>query len=214
MAAGVRAEPGYGEPMPRLLGLLTTLVLTLGLGAAGPLPATAASAAPSGSGGHGQREAPPREQWLADLAQVMTGSHAAVRDRIATAQPGERLAVNFDIDNTVLATYYDGGGAIPRMLKLARFLDRRGVAVLFNTGRLASMRRSTHAQLARNGFPVDGLCLRGRGRSLVYGKQRCRDLFAASGYTLIANVGNNDTDFEGDGYERAYRLPNYDGLLG
>ena len=26
--------------------------------------------------------------------------------------------MNFDIDNTVLATYYDGGGAIPKMLQV------------------------------------------------------------------------------------------------
>jgi len=30
------------------------------------------------------------------------------------------------------------------------------------------------------------------------------------GYALIANVDNNPTDFEGDGYE----LPNYNGVLG
>ncbi|HCB04435.1 MAG TPA: HAD family acid phosphatase [Nocardioides sp.] len=182
-----------------LLAPLLALVLAAGLCPAAPAQA---------------RDVPSREQWLADVATVMTGSYKQFRARIAAKDPDEVLAVNFDIDNTVLATYYDGGGAIPRMLKLARFLDRRGVAVLFNTGRVAGMRKSTTGQLQRNGFPVDALCLRGQGRTLVYGKQRCRDLFAARGYTLIANIGNNDTDFEGDGYERAYRLPNYDGVLG
>ena len=85
------------------------------------------------------------------------------------------------------------------------------MAVVFNTGRVASLRTSTLAQLVRNGFPVDGLCLRGKGKTLPYGKQRCRDSFIAEGYTLIANVGNNDTDFVGDGYEKAYVLPNYGG---
>jgi hypothetical protein len=60
---------------------------------------------------------------------------------------------------------------------------------------------------------VAEVCLRRKGERLAAGKQRCRDGFAAEGYTLIANVGNNDTDFEGDGYERAYRLPNY-GVMG
>jgi hypothetical protein len=27
-------------------------------------------------------------------------------------------------------------------------------------------------------------------------------------------VGNNPTDFIGEGYEKAYRLPNYRGVLG
>ena len=33
------------------------------------------------------------------------------------------------------------------------------------------------------------------------------------GFTLVANVGNNKTDFQGGGYEKAYRLPNYGGQL-
>ncbi len=188
--------------MTRLLGLLTVLVLALGPGAA--------HAEASGA----QRDAPSRDQWLTDVKAVMEGSHGDIRARVAAKDPEETLAVNFDIDNTVIATYYDGGGAIPKMLKLTRFLQRQHVAVLFNTGRLGSKRVSTLRQLERNGFPVDGLCLRGKGAPLAFGKQRCRDKFIERGYTLIANVGNNDTDFEGDGYETAYVLPNYEGVLG
>ena len=130
--------------MTRLLGLLTALVLAVVLGAA-PTEARAGVAASSGAAARG--DVPSRDQWLADVAAVMAGSRDVVRQRIAAKDPDERLAVNFDIDNTVLATYYDGGGAIPRMLKFARFLERRDVAVLFNTGRLASMRASTHLSL-------------------------------------------------------------------
>ena len=99
------------------------------------------------------------------------------------------------------------------MLKFAQLLDRLGVAVVFNTGRLANQHERTVAQLTRAGFPVADVCLRNKGETLPVGKQRCRDGFVADGYTLIANVGNNDTDFVGDGYERAFRLPNY-GVLG
>ena len=190
--------------MTRLLGVLTALLLALAL-----------SAGPSVAAPDARRDGvPTREQWLSDVKAAMAGSRAAVRARVAAATPDEKLAVNFDIDNTVLATYYDGGGPIPQQLKFARFLERQGVGVLFNTGRVASMKRSTLAQLARNGFPVDGLCLRGQGKTLVYGKQACRDGFIDAGWTLIANVGNNDTDFAGDGYETAYVLPNYGGVLG
>jgi predicted secreted acid phosphatase len=132
---------------------------------------------------------------------------------VAARSSDERLAVNFDIDNTVLATYYDGGGAIPRMLRFARLLDRLGVAVVFNTGRVATQKARTVSQLTRAGFPVTEVCLRAKGATLPVGKQACRDHFADEGYTLIANVGNNDTDFVGDGYERAFKLPNY-GVLG
>ena len=56
--------------------------------------------------------------------------------------------------------------------------------------------------------------MRKKGETIPHGKQRCRDSFIDAGYTLIANVGNNPTDFVGDGYEQAYRLPNYGGELG
>jgi predicted secreted acid phosphatase len=144
---------------------------------------------------------------------AMQESRPYVRERVAAKSADEKLAVNFDIDNTVIATYYDGGGAIPRMLRFAKLLDRLGVAVVFNTGRLANQKERTVAQLTRAGFPVDEVCLRAKGATLPVGKQACRDHFIEEGYTLIANVGNNDTDFVGDGYERAFKLPNY-GVLG
>ena len=104
--------------------------------------------------------------------------------------------------------------AIPKMLKFARLLDKLGVALVFNTGRLANQLDRTVRQLTRAGFTVADVCLRNKGETLPVGKQRCRDRFIADGYTLIANVGNNDTDFAGDGYERAFELPNYRGVLG
>ena len=203
--------------MSRGRPLVLLVALTLALGSLGGT-AVAATAAPD-AGTHTsiaakKKDVPTREQWLADVKTAMAGSKAYVRARVAEAAPGERLAINFDIDNTVIATYYDGGGPIPYMTGFAKLLQRRGVAMVFNTGRLAEQRGSTLRQLKRAGFPVAALCLRGKGRTLVYGKQKCRDGFIAQGYTLIANVGNNDTDFAGDGYEMAYVLPNYDGELG
>ena len=141
----------------------------------------------------------------------MQESRAYVRQRAAGKTPDEKLAINFDIDNTVIATYYDGGGAIPMMLRFSRLLDSLGVALVFNSGRPANQQRRTVDQLTRAGYPVAGVCLRNKGETLPAGKQRCRDGFVAEGYTLIANVGNNDTDFVGDGYERAFVLPNYGG---
>ena len=81
------------------------------------------------------------------------------------------------------------------------------MALVFNSGRLANQQQRTVNQLTRAGFPVAGVCLRNKGETLPVGKQRCRDGFIDEGYTLIANVGNNDTDFVGDGYERAFGCP-------
>jgi predicted secreted acid phosphatase len=194
-----------------VVGVLGALALTLGPAAAG----AGASATDRGEArGHvAMRTVPSREQWLTDVRQAMKGARGYVRERVASKGADETLAINFDIDNTVLATYYDGGGAIPSMLRFSRFLRRQHVDLVFNTGRGAALRARTLAQLTRAGFPVAELCLRAKGEALATGKQRCRDEFMDEGYTLIANVGNNDTDFVGDGYERAYRLPNY-GVLG
>jgi predicted secreted acid phosphatase len=195
----------------RLLGLLLALVVAIGPAS---VAVEASASAPAPDGHHAaKRTAPTRAQWLADVKAAMQGARPYVRQRVATKAPDEKLAVNFDIDNTVIATYYDGGGAIPKMLKFARLLDKLGVALVFNSGRLANQQLRPVAQLTRAGFPVASVCLRNKGETLPVGKQRCRDGFVGDGYTLIANVGNNDTDFIGDGYERAFRLPNY-GVLG
>jgi predicted secreted acid phosphatase len=196
--------------MTRLLGLLLVAALALGPSSAA---VEASAAAPAVTGGAHARTAPTRTQWLADVKAAMKGSRGYVKERVASAAAGETLAINFDIDNTVIATYYDGGGPIPLMTRFSRLLAREGVAMVFNTGRSADQRERTIKQLTRAGFPVAGVCLRNKGETLPAGKQRCRDGFIAEGYTLIANVGNNDTDFVGDGYERAYRLPNY-GVMG
>jgi predicted secreted acid phosphatase len=197
--------------MTRLLGLLLALVVGLGPAA---VAVDAAAAAPVPDGVAAKRKVPTRAQWLADVKAAMKGSRPYVRERVAAKGADETLAVNFDIDNTVIATYYDGGGPIPLMLHFSKLLHRLGVHLVFNTGRSADQRERTMAQLTRAGFPVSALCLRNKGETLPAGKQRCRDGFADAGYTLIANVGNNNTDFVGDGYEKAYRLPNYRGVLG
>jgi predicted secreted acid phosphatase len=201
--------------MTWLLGLVTALVLALAPGAA-PVAAADPAVSASQAAPHAptaKKGVPTRAQWLADVKAAMKGSRGYVRDRVATKTADERLAVNFDIDNTVIATYYDGGGAIPQMLRFATLLDRLGVDLVFNSGRLANQQSRTLTQLTRAGFPVAEVCLRTKGETLPVGKQRCRDSFIDEGWTLIANVGNNDTDFVGDGYERAFRLPNY-GVLG
>jgi predicted secreted acid phosphatase len=197
--------------MTRPLGLLLALVLAFGPAA---IAVQASASAPALDGHHAaKKKVPTRAQWLADVKAAMQESRPYARERVALKTVDEKLAVNFDIDNTVIATYYDGGGAIPKMLKFARLLDKLGVALVFNSGRLDNQQERTVKQLTRAGFPVAEVCLRNKGETLPVGKQRCRDGFIDEGYTLIANVGNNDTDFVGDGYERAFRLPNY-GVLG
>ena len=187
---------GYSVLSRLIVSVLTFVVLASG--------ATAAGA---------QDDLPPKRQWLDDVRTALTGSRTYVDDRVSTAGQ-HRLALNLDIDNTSLSTYYAPGQPVPAVLGLARYAVRHGVAVLFNTGRAGDRVAEVRRQLTRAGYDITELCSRETGEALVVGKQRCRQHFIDEGYTLIANIGNRSTDFIGDGYERSFRLPSYSGRLG
>jgi predicted secreted acid phosphatase len=157
---------------------------------------------------------PSKKQWVADTYQAMDGSRTYVTRRVAKG--GHKLAVNFDIDNTSLASHYDYGAAVAVTLRFARHARSKGVRLVFNTGRVRGDGRLDRAvaDLRRAGFAVTEICGRTSSREgLSHSKQRCRRHFVAEGYTIIANVGNRSTDFVGGDYERAFKLPNYGNQL-
>jgi hypothetical protein len=180
-----------------VLGLLTSLAAGVGLAQ----PATAS--------------VPDMGAWLSDTRQAMHGSRAYVEQRADAG--GAMLAVNLDIDNTSLASHYEYGAPVPVVLRFARYARSQGVVLLFNTGRVKGDGRleAATAQLERAGFRVSGMCgRRSSDEGLAHSKRRCRRHFVAQGYTIVANVGNRRTDFAGSStYERAFRLPGYDGQL-
>jgi hypothetical protein len=177
--------------------LALTLVLTVAALADLSAPATAAERLPS------------EKQWHKDVAKVMDGSHRYL-DR-ATRNNHKRYAVNFDIDNSTIASHYRPGTAIPRVLEFARYAKRHGVALLFNTARAGAPLKRARAELTKAGYRVTKVCGRkSRSEPVAHGKQRCRARFIRQGFTIIANVGNHSTDFSGPrNYGRAFKLPNY-----
>lgn len=156
---------------------------------------------------------PSESTWKADVRQAMAGSRVYLSARASEQQPDELLAINLDIDNTMIASGYDGGGPVRPTLAFAARADALGMSVFVNTARPNRRRAETLEQLAAAGYTVDRLCMRRAREKVRAGKVRCRTSFADLGYTLVANVGNNPTDFQGGGYEMAYRLPNYGGRL-
>lgn len=160
-------------------------------------------------------EAPTRSQWLSDVSAAMSGSGPALNQRVASRTDTERLAINLDIDNTSIGAYYDRGKAVVAVREYAQSAAAQGVAVMFNTGRLESSATLTRRQLTNNGFPITRICYRRAGEGGAAGKNRCRRSFVGAGYTIVSNVGNRPTDFMGEeNFEQAYKLPDYDGLLG
>ena len=191
--------------MARRLTTLGGLLLSVGMAVA----TTLAVSVPA----HAQATLPTKAQWKVDVHTAKTGSNRWLDERLQLG--GTRLAINLDIDNTSLATHYAPGHGVPWVRHFARHASGDHLALLFNTGRLQGhgRLRGIRAQLETAGFHVTEMCGRHDGEGLVHSKQRCRQHYVDEGYTLIANIGNNRTDFVGTNYERAFRLPNY-GVLG
>lgn len=182
------------------IGLLLSCLLVLtGLGVNVNSPAAAAL--------------PSKSHWVSDTYQAMKGSRLYTKHRVA--QGGKKLAINFDIDNTSLASHYDYGAPVAVTLRYAKHARSLGVTLLFNTGRQRGDGRLVKAarELRKAGYAVKEICGRNSGEGLIHSKQRCRRHFVAEGYTIIANVGNRSTDFAGGNYSRAFRLPNYNNQL-
>lgn len=151
---------------------------------------------------------PSEKQWLKDVDNAMAGSGRYL-DRTIDGKH-KRFAINLDIDNSSLATHYEPGTAIARVLAFVEHADRHGVAILFNTARIGDPLTQARSDLENAGFPVTKVCGRRPGERVAHGKQRCRRHFIAQGFRIIANVGNRPTDFSGaKNYGRAFKLPNY-----
>lgn len=159
---------------------------------------------------------PPYEQWLSDVRAVTDQASGYLGTRLPDR--ARRTAIVLDIDNTALQTTYRPGlssPATPSVLALARQADAAGADVFFVTARPEILRLQTVANLNGVGYPRDGLYMRGYFdfRSDQALKTANRRAIEARGYTIVANVGNNDSDLAGGSAERTYKLPDYDGQL-
>ncbi|MFD9324983.1 HAD family acid phosphatase [Streptomyces sp. NPDC060065] len=158
--------------------------------------------------------------WQKDVQAVIDQATPYVGQRTAQAG-GQKLAVVFDIDNTTLETDFHPWYVLPTpavrpSLALAKYAKSRGVAVFFVTARPGIIYSLTKSNLTSVGYPVDGLYVRDLpdlfAEVSAY-KTGKRAEIEAQGYTIIANVGNNDTDLVGGHAERTFKLPDYDGQL-
>jgi predicted secreted acid phosphatase len=101
--------------------------------------------------------------------------------------------------------------AIDGTLALFNAAKVKNVAVFFITGRHVNEQEPTVKNLKGAGFDGwAGLVLRAQGdnRSVIAYKSGEREKLAEQGYTIIANVGDQDSDLAGGYAERAYKLPN------
>lgn len=172
--------------------------------------------------------------YARDLAAVATEARAWIESRADARRPGERLAVVLDIDETVLSNlphmraqdfgyhpreweaWIDSANA-PALAPMRELYDAaraRGVAILFLSGRKAPRERAgTEKNLRREGF-ADYAALRFSGPSdadhptAAAHKAAVRAAWSAEGWTVIATIGDQESDLVGGHAGRAFKLPN------
>jgi predicted secreted acid phosphatase len=173
-------------------------------------------------------------QYARDLAAVAAEARAWVEERAArrpAAAPGERLAIVFDLDETLLSNLrhmraQDFGyipaawdawvaeaaaPAIEPVAEVYRAARRHDITVFYLTGRRASQHQVTEENLRRAGLAEhaalhckpDGFA--GTTESFKTGIRR---RLSAEGWVIIANIGDQQSDLDGGHAERTFKLPN------
>ncbi|MCC5024446.1 MAG: hypothetical protein J6386_17385 [Candidatus Synoicihabitans palmerolidicus] len=164
--------------------------------------------------------------YHAEVQAVADESIAWLQQRTERRQSDERLAMVFDVDETVLSNYghmgsqdfgyinevwehwVDQGAAPP--LQAVRDVYRRAraldVAVIFLTGRrgpkaeagtVVNLRKAEMEAYARSIF-----------RTAAERKAARRAQLEAEGWTIIASIGDQYSDLTGGHTERTFKLPN------
>ncbi|MFI5760673.1 HAD family acid phosphatase [Streptomyces sp. NPDC051563] len=159
--------------------------------------------------------------WQRDVSAVLDAARPGIEQRIAASPAGEKPAIVLDIDNSSLETDFHWfwtfpTPAIAQVRDLTRYANDRGVAVFFVTARPGIVYSLTERNLKAVGYPVSGLYVRDLpalfGEVSAY-KTAKRAEIEARGYTIIANIGNNESDLVGGHAERTVKLPDYGGKL-
>ncbi|MEV7542345.1 HAD family acid phosphatase [Streptomyces sp. NPDC089915] len=195
-------------------------------GAAAAAPAAAPASAPaavtaSAPGGNAAILGIDYATWQRDVAAVVDAARPAIEQRIAASPAGEKPAIVLDIDNSSLETDFHWfwtfpTPAIEKVRALTQYANERGVAIFFVTARPGIVYSLTERNLKAVGYPVTGLYVRDLpalfGQVSAY-KTAKRAEIEARGYTIIANIGNNESDLVGGHAERTVKLPDYGGKL-
>jgi acid phosphatase len=101
--------------------------------------------------------------------------------------------------------------ALQPTLALARRARELGVAVFFITGRPPELREATEHNLREQGYDWDGVVLQPPNSNFEHAadfKAPERQRIAERGYTIILNMGDQQSDLEGGYAERTFKLPN------
>jgi predicted secreted acid phosphatase len=161
-----------------------------------------------------------------DLATVDRLARSYLERRLKARHRPRRPALVLDIDETSLSNYAGltasgftasgttvdvvsgTGTAIAPTLQLFDAARRRHVAVFFITGRPGVLRSISETNLRSAGYKGwAGISFSSGGSTIAY-KSRERARIERRGYTILANVGDQESDLAGGHAARAFKLPN------
>lgn len=169
-------------------------------------------------------------EYQRQLAAVAAEARAQVERRAAARQAGEKLAVVFDLDETLLSNLPHmrvmDFGYVPELwnawvakadaqpiapvVEVYRAARSAGVEVFFITGRRESDRPGTEKNLGLIGCgDYRELVMKPDGERGTTGefKIAARKRLVEEGYTIVANIGDQESDLAGGYAERTFKLP-------
>lgn len=164
------------------------------------------------------------EAWIEERVRQEHAAHRA-------DAPGSKLAVVFDLDETLIDNaghmLAEDFGYVPRVWadwveraeapaiepirRVYATARRLGVTVIFLSGRRERDRAATERNLRAIGCGDHAmLLLKPDDRKGPNGafKRAERERLAVEGFVVVANLGDQASDFEGGGAEREFKLPN------
>lgn len=170
-------------------------------------------------------------QYQEGLARVAASAQRWVEERAAQRRPGERLAVVFDLDETLLfnwpslsendfgyvpsrwTEWVDAAAApaIESVREVYRTARRLGIDVVYITGRSERDRPATERNLRAISCAdyIELVCKPAAIKQLsATFKTAERERLTRAGYTLIANIGDQESDLVGGYSEQTFKLPN------
>jgi len=174
-------------------------------------------------------------EYQNDQAKVINQAMLYLKNRIANnakSHKSVKMAIVMDIDETSLSNYDDmvrlrfGGTleeikqdedkandpAIKSSLELYRYAKKNNIAVFFISGRKENSRAPTTKNLNDAGYVnFDGLILRPENyseKSIVPFKTSARTSVEKQGYTIVLNLGDQESDMKGNHADKSFKLPN------
>lgn len=170
--------------------------------------------------------------YIKEINQVITEAihylHQEININQHRSHP-KKLAIVLDIDETSLSNYTHmqqddfannpnkimaelleaNEPAIQPTLDLYQQALKNNVAVFFVTGREESLRDATVQNLHTAGYMNwNGLELRTKPMPTIAYKTAARNKITQQGYTIIASIGDQDSDLIGGYAKRTFKLPN------